>query len=62
MLLPALALGLAFAPAIMRVLRSSLLDVYQEDYIQQARLRGLSERPHPASATRSRTRRCRPSR
>ena len=28
----------------MRVLRSSLLDVYQEDYIQQARLRGLSER------------------
>ena len=28
----------------MRVLRSSLLDVYQEDYIHQARLRGLSER------------------
>ena len=27
----------------MRVLRSSLLDVDQEDYIQQARLRGLSE-------------------
>jgi peptide/nickel transport system permease protein len=26
------------------VLRSSLLDVYQEDYIHQARLRGLSER------------------
>ena len=35
--------GLAFSPAIMRVLRSSLLDVYHEDYIQQARLRGLSE-------------------
>ena len=33
----------------MRVLRSSLLDVYQEDYIHQARLRGLSEAPHPAA-------------
>lgn len=44
LILPALALGLAFSPAIMRVLRSSLFDVYHEDYIQQARLRGLSER------------------
>ncbi|MFD1792418.1 ABC transporter permease [Ochrobactrum teleogrylli] len=44
MLLPCAALGIAAAPAIMRVLRSSLLDVYQEDYIHQARLRGLSER------------------
>ncbi len=44
MILPAFALGIAFSPTIMRVLRSSLLDVYQEDYIHQARLRGLSER------------------
>ena len=44
MILPSLALGIAFAPTIMRVLRSSLLDVYQEDYIHQARLRGFSER------------------
>jgi ABC-type dipeptide/oligopeptide/nickel transport system permease component len=43
LILPGVALGLAFSPAIMRVLRSSLLDVYQEDYIYQARLRGLSE-------------------
>src|SRR3984885_1201506 len=43
LVLPAVALGLAFSPAIMRVLRSSLFDVYHEDYIQQARLRGLSE-------------------
>ncbi len=43
MVLPAFALGIAFAPPIMRVLRSSLLDVYHEDYIHQARLRGLSE-------------------
>jgi peptide/nickel transport system permease protein len=44
MLLPSFALGIAFSPTIMRVLRSSLLDVYQEDYIQHARLRGQSER------------------
>jgi ABC-type dipeptide/oligopeptide/nickel transport system permease component len=43
MILPAVALGLAFSPTIMRVLRSSLIDVYHEDYIEQARLRGLSE-------------------
>jgi ABC-type dipeptide/oligopeptide/nickel transport system permease component len=44
LILPSVALGLAFSPTIMRVLRSSLFDVYHEDYIQQARLRGLSER------------------
>jgi peptide/nickel transport system permease protein len=44
LILPAIALALAFSPAIMRVLRSSLFDVYHEDYIEQARLRGLSER------------------
>src|SRR5271156_529871 len=43
LILPAVALGLAFSPTIMRVLRSSLFDVYHEDYIEQARLRGLSE-------------------
>ena len=44
LILPAFALGLAFSPTIMRVLRSSLFDVYLEDYILQARLRGLTER------------------
>ena len=44
LILPVAALGLAFSPTIMRVLRSSLFDVYHEDHIQQARLRGLSER------------------
>jgi peptide/nickel transport system permease protein len=43
MVLPAVALGLAFAPPVMRVLRSSLLDIYHEDYIRQARLRGIGE-------------------
>ncbi len=44
LLLPAASLGIAFAPPIMRVLRSSLFDVHHEDYIRQARLRGISER------------------
>jgi ABC-type dipeptide/oligopeptide/nickel transport system permease component len=44
MILPSVALGIAFSPTIMRVLRSSLIDVYLEDYIHMARLRGLSER------------------
>jgi peptide/nickel transport system permease protein len=44
MILPCFALGIAFSPTIMRVLRSSLIDVYHEDYIHMARLRGLSER------------------
>jgi ABC-type dipeptide/oligopeptide/nickel transport system permease component len=44
LILPAVALGLAFSPTIMRVLRSSLFDIYLEDYILQARLRGLTER------------------
>jgi len=44
LILPAVALGVAFSPTIMRVLRSSLFDVYHEDYIEQARLRGVSER------------------
>ena len=43
LILPAVALGLAFSPTIMRVLRSSLFDIYHEDYIAQARLRGLSK-------------------
>jgi peptide/nickel transport system permease protein len=43
MALPALALGIGFAPPIARVLRSSLLDVALDDYVRQARLRGLGE-------------------
>ena len=43
-LLPALALALAFSPLIMRVLKSSLTEVMVEDYITLARLRGISER------------------
>lgn len=42
--LPALALGITLAPLVTRVLRSSLLGVIVEDFIQMARLRGLTER------------------
>ena len=44
MLLPALSLALGTVPLIMRVLRSSLLDVIGEDYVTMARLRGVPER------------------
>lgn len=44
MIMPALALALGTAPLIMRILRSSLLEVINEDYIIMARLRGVPER------------------
>jgi dipeptide transport system permease protein len=43
LLLPALALALGFAPLVIRVLRSSLIDAANEPYVEFARLRGLSE-------------------
>lgn len=43
LVLPASALGIAFAPPIARVLRASLLATWEHDYIRQARLRGISE-------------------
>ncbi|MET0606634.1 MAG: ABC transporter permease [Beijerinckiaceae bacterium] len=44
LILPSLALAIGLAPLVMRVLRSSLLETILEDYITQARLRGVSER------------------
>lgn len=44
LLLPALSLAVGLAPLIMRVLRSSLLETIHDDYIVQARRRGISER------------------
>lgn len=41
--LPAIALCLGFSPMVMRVLRSSLLEASADQYVQTARLRGLSE-------------------
>jgi len=42
--LPAIALALPQASILARVLRSSLLDVLNEDYIRTARAKGLSQR------------------
>ncbi|MBJ3776885.1 ABC transporter permease [Acuticoccus mangrovi] len=43
LVLPAVALAIALAPLIMRVLRASLVEVAGDDFVTQARLRGLSE-------------------
>jgi peptide/nickel transport system permease protein len=42
MLLPAISLGLAFGATIMRFARSSLLEVFNQDYMRTARAKGLS--------------------
>ncbi len=43
LILPSMALATALIPLVMRVLRTSLLEVSNEDYVTMARLRGLSE-------------------
>lgn len=42
--LPCFAMAMIKVPVIMRLLRSSLVDTYTEEYIDAARLRGVSER------------------
>jgi oligopeptide transport system permease protein len=42
--LPAVALGVAFAGRIARIMRASMLEVIREDYIRTARAKGLPER------------------
>ena len=44
MLLPALALGVANMAILMRMTRSSVLEVLRQDYITTARAKGVSER------------------
>jgi peptide/nickel transport system permease protein len=43
MVLPALALSAAYAAVVMRMVRSSLLEVLNEDYVRTARAKGLTE-------------------
>ncbi|HXU23439.1 MAG TPA: ABC transporter permease, partial [Tepidiformaceae bacterium] len=43
-LLPAIILGFSSAAALMRFTRTSMLDVYRQDYVRTARAKGLSER------------------
>ena len=47
--LPAVALGWNSAGAISRLTRSTLLDVLQEDYIETARAKGLTQSAVPSS-------------
>ena len=44
LILPALAAGLPFSAVITRIIRSSMLEVLQADYIKVARAKGLGER------------------
>ena len=44
LILPALTMGLISAGIIMRMVRSSLLEVFQQDYIRTARSKGIKER------------------
>ena len=44
MIMPAFALGTAYAARIARLTRASMLQVIREDYIRTARAKGLSER------------------
>jgi peptide/nickel transport system permease protein len=44
LILPSLTLGTAMAAILTRMIRSGLLEVIHEDYIQTARAKGLSER------------------
>jgi peptide/nickel transport system permease protein len=42
--LPALTLGIACLPYIVRMLRGSMIEVLESDYVQMARLKGMRER------------------
>ena len=44
LLLPGVALGIAFSAGVARYMRSSMLEVIHQDYIRTARAKGLSER------------------
>jgi peptide/nickel transport system permease protein len=41
--LPALTIGLALSPILMRLLRSSMIETIQSEYVEAARARGLTE-------------------
>ncbi len=44
LVLPSLTLGIAMSAAYVRLLRSSLLDAFQKDYVRAARARGIGEK------------------
>ena len=62
MILPTLTLVIAVTPYISRIMRASMIEVLQSDYVEMARLKGLPERAvvcPPRAAQRARARRCR---
>ncbi|GAA1072113.1 ABC transporter permease [Nocardiopsis composta] len=44
LVLPVLTLGIAVSPPIIRMMRASMIEVLESEYVQQARLKGLPER------------------
>ncbi|GAB3494149.1 ABC transporter permease [Nocardiopsis coralliicola] len=44
LVLPVLTLAIAVSPPIIRMMRASMIEVLESEYVQQARLKGLSER------------------
>lgn len=44
LVLPVLTLALAVSPPIVRMMRASMIEVLESEYVQQARLKGLPER------------------
>ncbi len=44
MILPTLTLVLAVTPYVVRIMRASMIEVLESDYVEMARLKGLSER------------------
>lgn len=44
LILPAITVGTAISAVVMRMMRSSLLEVFSEDYIRTARAKGLTKR------------------
>jgi peptide/nickel transport system permease protein len=44
LVLPCLSLGLAIAPYILRMMRAAMIEVFESDYVEHARLSGASER------------------
>jgi peptide/nickel transport system permease protein len=44
LILPTLALVIAVAPYVARIMRASMIEVLESDYVEMARLKGLPER------------------
>jgi peptide/nickel transport system permease protein len=45
LILPSIALGLAYVALIARITRASMLEVLAEDYIRTAKAKGVATRP-----------------